>query len=294
MTPKPLIYALDDHDGWGRELFTESIRRGWDGNLFNRAGQVNGATHVFMCFESCQKDMARQKLMMRELIASGHRLIPDWETCLVHKNQEEQLRLYKEWMPKTWYFTSAEMAWTALEKLPLPLVSKNRMGSSARLLHTPEEARSEITQVFGTGLACHHRNGERFQKGYVLWQEFIPANTYDYRIVATGRMRMMLRRHHQVGSPVRVEPIEIMNDEVAALMAAANEFIFQRKLHWAVLDMIKDPKEGWRLIDVNLSWKKRDHYECRYFNADGAAQEYTGADVWRLFCDEVEEGVFDH
>jgi glutathione synthase/RimK-type ligase-like ATP-grasp enzyme len=122
--------------------------------------------------------------------------------------------------PRTWVFWSEAAARAALPGLPLPLVAKLSRGmhsSGVALVRTPEEALTVARQMFSFGLDSMEflRNGKglrwgkytplvhafrrgRFrgdhQRGYVMFQEFVPDNAFDTRVVVQGDRAWASRR----------------------------------------------------------------------------------------------------
>ena len=122
--------------------------------------------------------------------------------------------------PRTWVYWTEADARAALDTLPFPLVTKLSRGvrsEGVALIETREDAQRLIRQMFSIGLGSMDfmRDGKarrwgrrtpliqvlrrgRFkglhERGYVLFQEFVPGNTYDTRVVVQGDRAWASRR----------------------------------------------------------------------------------------------------
>ncbi|MFO1142334.1 MAG: hypothetical protein U1E59_08085 [Amaricoccus sp.] len=122
--------------------------------------------------------------------------------------------------PRTWVYWREKDALAALPELPLPLVTKLSRGGRSEgvaLISTRGEAELLIRQMFSIGLGSmgfmrekrERRWGKytplvramrrgRFkgshERGYVLFQEFIPGNAFDTRVVIQGDRGWASRR----------------------------------------------------------------------------------------------------
>ncbi len=127
--------------------------------------------------------------------------------------------------PRTWVFWHEADARKALAELPFPLVTKlsrGVRGEGVALLKTREEAERLIHQMFSFGLGSMEfvRGGKaarwgkytpmlealrrgRFkgnhERGYVIFQEFIPGNAFDTRVVIQGDLGWASRRLNREG-----------------------------------------------------------------------------------------------
>ena len=122
--------------------------------------------------------------------------------------------------PRTWVYWREADARAALPELPLPLVAKLSRGGRSEgvaLIRSREEASKLIRQMFSLGLESMEfmRSGKarrwgkytpvvealrrgRFkgshERGYVLFQEFLPDNAFDTRVVVQGDRAWASRR----------------------------------------------------------------------------------------------------
>jgi glutathione synthase/RimK-type ligase-like ATP-grasp enzyme len=125
-------------------------------------------------------------------------------------------------MPRTWVFWDRSTAEAFCEAAAYPLVLKLSSGyraSNVRLLHTKEDARYWVRQLFGAGVydlgkpvagfagrmwgrsratlkTLLGRGADRneLQRGYLYLQEFLPGNEFDTRVTVIGDRAFAYRR----------------------------------------------------------------------------------------------------
>jgi glutathione synthase/RimK-type ligase-like ATP-grasp enzyme len=126
-------------------------------------------------------------------------------------------------MARTWVFWKRADAEAFCETANYPLVLKLSTGyrsSNVRLLHTREEARHWVRQLFGPGvyelgkqtptgpigrtwqrsrarlktMLARGADRNELQQGYVYFQEFLPGNDFDTRVTVIGDRAFAYRR----------------------------------------------------------------------------------------------------
>jgi biotin carboxylase len=272
------MYCLDDRGGWGQELQKEALSRGWSSHLFTSADYEfveNGIAFMRLAQESDR--LALEKPVMSELHKRGVYLIP-------------------KWMPETHVINDRITAESVIDKMPFPFISKSRTGSASRnirIIRSSHEARVEVEAAFGDGISAPHKMGEINQRGYLIWQEFLQGNQYDYRIVATGKQIMVLQRWNRKDTPFASgsginNPAE-WSAEVQEVIEVSKKFLAEEKILWAGLDLVqnKDTKE-WKILEITLGWSAAAYAKCQYYGTP-----YFGKDIWKVLCNEIEKGVFN-
>jgi glutathione synthase/RimK-type ligase-like ATP-grasp enzyme len=165
----------------------------------------------------------------------GMVVYPDQNTCWHYDDKISQSYLLKAAgipIPKTWVWYDADLALDWAKSAVYPLVIKLRSGASSSnvgLVASFDEARMWIKKLFGWGL--HHLNDQysdnwpigrrrikavlkllfkgdiptrkppqvdwELHRNYVLFQEFLPGNDFDHRIVVIGNRAFAFRRFNR-------------------------------------------------------------------------------------------------
>jgi len=163
-------------------------------------------------------------------------------------------------VPQTWVFFDHADAKRFLLETEFPLIFKLRTGAgglTVRLLQSREQAMRLIAQIFGRGIRTHSvvtgiqrlataakakpfqlqellprakRAGTRFlqsrfslqrEKGYALFQEFIPDCDYSVRIAVIGPRAFAYRRNNEKGdfkSGVQSVRVSLSREEIPVAM----------------------------------------------------------------------------
>jgi len=158
---------------------------------------------------------------------------PDQKTCWHYEDKIAQSYLLESLavpIPKTWVFHQRQLAIDWSKQATYPLVIKLATGagsSNVQLVSTEGEAREWIevmfgqwntsldpdaeqlsiarrmtaaTQLLATGRAPSPlRADHEPQRGYVLFQEFLPGNAFDTRVTVIGRRAFGFRRLNREG-----------------------------------------------------------------------------------------------
>ena len=290
------LWCLDDRGGWGTNLRRAASRHGIPTDTFaDRIEHIQPGDCAFMRINQGGARMEMDKALLRHLAAARVNVIPSVEDSEVYEDKLAQSELYAAFMPKTLVLRDAHAADRAVTTLGYPFVSKSRTGSASRncrMIYSPDQARREIGQAFGGGLEAPHTLGEGVQRGYLIWQEFLPGNSYDYRVCKIGRRSMILRRYNRADVPFAsgsgiTEPVTALDDETAGVLAFANEFFDSRGTRWCGIDVVRDLHGRWRLLETTIGWSQKAYAECSFFGTSR-----TGAEMWDLVCDEIKAGVF--
>jgi hypothetical protein len=292
------LWCLDDIGGWGRDLHAEATRRGWTARLFRCAADVD----VFDGYAFMRVNQTPPRIRIEKATAEGLHvtplvLIPDITQLRLYDDKLAQSIAFSNWMPPTLVFRSLDnaqrLASFAVDSLGLPFVSKSSEGSAShnvRLIRTGEEAVRELAAAFGPhGIQARYS----VQHGYVIWQKFLPGNDYDYRVVAVGRQRLILRRHNRDDVPFasgsgRCQPVTTLDAETSDVLEAANEFFAGAQTKWCGIDLVRDlDTRAWKVLETTLGWKQPAYAGCAFIGTS-----FMGADIWRVLCDEIDAGVF--
>lgn len=293
------IWCYEDTQGWGQGLCSAALHRGYDARMFFTYDQPDEG-YLFFHMHHHPQVRARHKRMMEHFATNARlRLIPDYCSAKLYDDKVEQARAYAKWMPETHVLRSPTVAKEFLQSdkmLPFPFISKAAEGASSynvRLVHTMDAAMAEIRQAFSDrGIPAKY--GQK-QMGYLLWQEFIPDNDCDIRVIAIGRQRLVLRRF--IRSPDRpfasgsgkLDHItELTDPKIVSAYEFANEFFKAEGLKWCGIDLVFDKvKQRWFLLETTVGWTLHGYFSCKFF-PDGR----MGTEVWEVTMDELEAGAF--
>lgn len=165
----------------------------------------------------------------------GLLVYPDQRTCWHYDDKIAQGYLFQAEgipTPKTWIWFDRKLAESWAQKAPYPLVLKLWSGAGSdnvRMLRSPAEAMLWIERLFGWGVCSladlysqpwrwgrsriraaarlllkgvpprqsPNKQIWELHKNYVLFQEFLPENTFDTRITVIGNRAFGFRRYNR-------------------------------------------------------------------------------------------------
>lgn len=282
------LWCYVDAQYRGSALCDDARKRGIDARLFEHPRMPDdGYVYVHMnAHPSVRFGLKRvtQTLSLNPNIV----MIPDYRSSVLFDNKIEQCRQLSRWTPATKIFYTPKAARSFLEhEATFPIVSRTSEGSGqARLIGSAAEAHDEVRYSF-SDIGLRVRQAAR-QQGFLIWQQYLPGNEYDVRVVAIGSQRVLLKRYLQKDRPLyvrRVEQVPI-NDQLDDALKQALQFanaIFQREdMSYAAADVMYDSKlNRWRLADVTCAWPIEPQTHCRV------------TDSHTRLLDELEAGNFD-
>jgi hypothetical protein len=222
-----------------------------------------------------------------------------------YERKSEQAAEFARWMPDTFRCTRPSQVEQALYALGAPIISKSDFGSSSsnvRLLESHEEALLEASLAFSDAGLITERGR---QKGYVLWQRYLPYNDYAYRVVRIGRWYWLLTVYNRDDRPMASGSGKFFawswpDAEARRVLKFAHDFCESIGTKWIGLDIIRDPLTGeWRLLETTLAWNLRAkgaNEACAVIDQHGQPhpKKYHGRDQWDLLLTELEAGVWDN
>jgi glutathione synthase/RimK-type ligase-like ATP-grasp enzyme len=290
------LWCCDDAFGaarWGHDLCMAARKRGIDARLFTNPAEPDAGYAFFRMYHDPRWLSGHQRDIA--VLHANPRLtvIPDRRSALLYDDKVEQARQFGHWMPETRILESREAGEAAVGRLGFPFISKSSGGASSqnvRLIATADAARLEIERVFGAGLPIAKA---QVQRGYLLWQRFLAGNPHDYRVVAIGRQRFMFRRHNRPHVPFasgsgRIEAVDNPAGEAAEALAAANDFFAAESFAWCGIDLVRDDRGRWRVLETTVAWMLKNYVHARFIGTDRRV-----ADIWDVLLDEIEAGVLD-
>lgn len=270
--------------------------------MFVTADQVTkDDAYAFMPIAQWPPDFQRDQQTVKELHERGLTLFPGYDQLSIYEDKWVQTQLYKEWMPETFLIENDQQAREALPKLTFPFVSKAKVGSASanvRLIRNLAQAADEINAVFrpcagGLSMKRGRGNVER-QTGYLIWQEFVPNNVRDYRVIRLGTQHLVLRRRNRTDVPFAsgsgfVEPVAELNETDAQALQAGIKFFDAIKTKWCGIDLVVTQDGQWKVLETTVRWALDAYFPCIFY----PRQDRTGAEIWKVVMDELETGAFD-
>jgi len=289
---KPIIYAYDDTASWGKRLVEASRIQDVDARLFNSPEEVPDEDGVIAFIRM------RNTLGMREdnkkLVEAISRkkkvkMLPTVGEGFLYDNKIAQHELFSKWMPETFYITSFEQAMDQLKKMKYPFVSKTSEGSGSkntRLIANEKAAAGEAKKAFHRkGIPIHY--GHK-QKGYLIWQEFIP-HFYDWRVIfLTKRYAYVVKRYNREEVPFssgsgKRERIDDLTEEIQRLLDFSAKFFDEYRFSIAALDVASSENGRFFVLESSCFWGGIGETRSRIF-------EFNNDCRWsetKMLCDEA-------
>lgn len=205
---------------------------------------------------------------------------------------------------KTDVFYAKKEAFEFIEQTTFPKVFKLRGGagsSNVKLVHTKSQAIKLVNKAFGVGFPSYDRWGNlketwmqfkrnpakkyheflksirRFfvstefarikgpEKGYVLFQEFIPNNKYDIRVVVIGERAFALKRlvrkndFRASGSGMIEYDKELIDERCVKI---AFEVTQKMKGQCVAFDFVFDSNNNPLIVEINYGFAHEAYFKC--------------------------------
>ena len=169
-------------------------------------------------------------------------------------------------MPPALYSSDKKAAEEYLKTTKYPFVSKAIEGahaSNVRLVENEDQARKELEAIFSEeGKARHdaHIPGLT-QKGYVLWQKFMPNNRQMIGDLSYWEENMGWLFIGKIGTtshlPQVVElrtPENELTPQIISMLDWARKFVLDHKISVLAADVILDENEDFVLVETSTTW----------------------------------------
>ncbi len=183
---------------------------------------------------------------------------PDWHSYWHYDDKIAQSMLFEKFAipsPKTRVFVNKDKALEFAEQTEHPIIYKCAHGagsSNVGLLKNKKEAFAYIKKVFGRGLKTNFKDDR--QKGYVYFQEFMPNNDGDYRVVCyDDRMAHGFFRNNRSGEPFASGSGQFkifdLPDSLLDFTAKVNTTLKNRIMSY---DLIKGQNDEWVITEMSV------------------------------------------
>ncbi len=263
--------------------------------------EINGCDAFMWAFWNAPKSRELGKRMMAALYHANTLItFPDWRTSWFFEDKISQRYLMEAGnipMPKTWVFWSRQDAIDFLNGTQYPVVLKLAFGigsDNVCLIHNVEEGEYWVSKLFGEGLtslkireprpilreiAARGRDAAKtilgiappeyslepdIQRGRILFQEFIPDNTHDLRILVIGNRAFGFRRMNRPGDfrasgsgLIDWNPQEIDEASIRLALSTAKK-LGQQVITFDILDRNHKPY----IVEMSYYFETPTAYQC--------------------------------
>lgn len=285
------LWLWRDHSRWYEHLQRAAIARGIDVAVFSDPREPDSGT-VFGRIHHDPAVRDRDKAAWAYMAANpALDLVPSYRASVLYDDKAEQARQLCRWMPRTIIAYSMGEAERAIDVLGLPLMSKCAAGAGShnvRFIRNRDQAMREASAALGAGLPVHQG---QTQRGYVLWQRFLPGNDYDFRVIRIGGDRLILRRGNRKDRPMASGsgaemPITWPDAEASEVLDFADSFFAAEQMPFCGIDVVRDHDGGqWRLLECTTAWPLGKMDQHRFVSGR------SGAEFWALVIDQIEAGA---
>jgi glutathione synthase/RimK-type ligase-like ATP-grasp enzyme len=281
----PLIYAHNDVSKWGVHFALAAGRKGVRCKLFSDVDEVPEGSVAFVRLNQMKEYRAQGKKIVRLLNEKSVTTVPNAFEAEMYDDKGAQLQVLQAWMPRTYFIQDLDEAILIAGKMDYPIISKSKEGASSggvRMLKSEFHAVAEAKKAFSGGFRTVYN---RKQAGYVIWQDFMPENNCDYRVVITNDKLFGLKRYVRPDVPFASgsgnnEPILDLDDPRArASFELAVKISDMIQTRWMAYDFVfKDDKPY--VLEMSSSWSAGPYQFCRMFNRDLEPTDWRGGHMF--------------
>lgn len=289
------LRAYRDPKGWGQEFKKAAEARGMFCSLFTRSRMVpTGYAFVRLDQQGGQRDISKR--IVADLNRQGIPTLPTAREAIWYDDKGAQIEALRRWMPRTVHFRDKRQAEAWLEtEATFPLVSKSIDGAASmgvRLLATKRDAVLELQKAFAApGIRSVY---ERWQLGYVYWQDLVPDQPCDYRVVVIGGyvyglVRAVRPGDFRASGSGTFELLTLADDRQRAAAALAVEIADELRTDWMAFDIVF-AKDGRPLVlEMSSAWTMRAYAKAPCFSRkDLAPTGRFGADSFAIAVEIME------
>lgn len=286
---------------------------------------VNGITHYINHFihHPSQMQFAEQLMPIVERELGQDRVFPNFSTRWHFDDKIKQFLLLKSSgypIVDTHVFYDSASALSWLESANYPLVFKLKSGAGARnvaLVNSPIEASSYVKKMFsGKGVRSFRPSiadlmknpldsvviqrilkhfGKvsegnvnpywQLQRGYILFQEFLPDNSYDIRVTTIGDSAFVFKRWNRKDD-FRASGSGIIdyesNDIDFSIIDLALKISAEMGFQMMAYDFLVDQSGAYKVSEISYAFVDRAIADCPgYFK--GSSENWVEGRVWPQF-----------
>lgn len=288
------IWCFDDMGKWGEGLFLAARAAGHDPVMFDNPEIPHDGVALMHMHDHPGVRILHKRMMQDMSTKPDLTLIPNYRASDLFDDKMAQARHLSKWMPRTRVFYNPPTARSFAESdaARYPIYSKTSEGSNGynvRVLHDKDMAKDEIRAAFDAmGLKARY---SKKQIGYLLWQDPVPGNKYEYRIVNVGRHKMLIKRFPKKNGFEHFEPVTTMSDEVASVLRFATAFFDGERFPFGIIDVLRDHDANrWVMLELSVHFNIGNFRGSNWFDGAHALTTFTGADIWKVMVKEIEAG----
>lgn len=282
------LWFYHDLSGWGGILNEIAGKRGHSTVLSRDPDFAEAADCGFVRMHLDPVTRSHDKAVVADLASRGIKVAPSARAAVLYDDKVEQAAQLSKWLPETILASCVGEAYEAAERLGLPLMSKSAEGASShnvRFIRTQDDLAFEIGLAFGPGIPSQYRQK---QSGYVLFQKFCAGNDYDFRVIAVGRERLILRRGNRDDRPMASGANKEMgivwpDPEAQAVLDFANRFFSEEQFSFCGVDVVQEDGE-WRILECTTSWPTKNNA------AHKTVSGRNWGEFFEIIVDEIEYG----
>lgn len=286
--PKPEVFAYDDPKQWGKRFKQECDEQGIVCQLFTKPRDVPENSKCFVRVDQQGTERNISKQIVKDLNYRQCKTIPTLQESVWYDDKVAQFKDLSQWMPDTFLFTKySEAAEFAKNRTEWPIYSKSLDGAGSatvRKLNNYDEAMAELKPVFmGRGIKSAYN---RKQKGYVLWQQYIPNTSCTYRFNVIGDYIMGFERKHDVdGLPIPGENTPMtfespLEQKFAKIGLEVSDHISTK---WMCYDFLLDEEGQFKLLEISSAWPTKPWFVAgQMYTRDFERTSYNGSDMFKI------------
>lgn len=281
---------FDDRANWGKQVADAAIARG-------HAIDQDQPDVAFVRLLTFEPERTRGFDALAKYQIRGIPTMPGADAAW-YDDKLAQVSILKPWLPQT-FIRMVQPSFEWISRLEFPLVSKAHTGAQSRnvrLLNSPQEAWLEALLAFGSGIPLQPSG---FQRGYILWQKFIPGNSGDIRVCVTGDYMFGLRRGNRDDVPFasgsgRLSIIEDLGDErTRRAFVLADEITEKLGIRWQAYDFVFDADGRAYCLEASSAWTEKAYNDCPLFHRKDLSKTWLKGVSWAsIMVDELERIVY--
>jgi len=303
-----ILYAYDGLRPWGRSVVKAARRLGIESRLFRESRDVPDKKSVFVFFDMMAqyRDDERKRLVSISADLAEKKnifVVPKAHERAYQFDKSLQAKLFSDWVPRTWYADSPAEARRAISEIKFPLMSKSKLSiqsKNVRVIKNRESAEKEIHLAFaGDGIPC---SDGALQKGYLLWQEFVKGDGFDWRIgIVAKKYAYIVKRFNRGNIPLAsgsgfLEPVTELNDDSKSLLDYVLAFAGKNDLTLAGVDVIDGAGGRRYVLESHCSWgiglKSQKSRIFERVNGGWIPTKHTNSRIHHVVAKAIADGDF--
>jgi glutathione synthase/RimK-type ligase-like ATP-grasp enzyme len=291
------LYILDSRDKWVEPCLQAAQARGYLGKRIYSASDIEEPGYALI-FPHANPQILKKDQAIAQEVAKTCTMITDLNQIMLYENKRTQTDQWWHLMPRTWMWSEIDGAVDFAHHANYPLVSKADVGASSynvRILKNKAAGIAHAKELFGKGIQVEHCDsmGTRsVQKGYAIFQEFIPHQV-TYRVNVIGNQRAIFHRFCYPDKPVaqtgNVKPVYELDAESESLLAWVEVTLQDIQSNWVALDVLKHGDQ-WLLLETSLRWPWPSPGDCN--NATFFPSGRKWIELWDVLINEIEAGAW--